>query len=301
MSSRLLTTDRLESPLVTLGSSNNAYRTYCPYGHFRMTPDAAALGFTGQRIESNLGGYLLGSYRVYSPILMRFLSADSWSPFGEGGANAYAYCAGDPVNRRDPSGHVISTFAQVGRITGLVNNAFSIGWVGLGTPPKDNLGVNVNRAILGGAAIGLAGAAATLAGAPGAPVVAAVGTATSLTGNVIRVGRSIFGEDAQPVQRVTENLKLLVRGVPRAVPDAELGGGDSTGSMIHPPVEGTAGSPSAIVTYENEGVRRRRNAERRSSSSSSGSGYVAGGSSASTSRATTPLSDDVFGFRSKTN
>lgn len=150
MNSRLLTTDRLESPLFTLGSSDHASRTYGPYGYFRISPDAAALGFTGQRFEASMGGYLLGSYRLYNPIMMRFHSADSWSPFGEGGGNAYAYCAGDPISRRDPSGHVITTFAQVGRISGLVNNAFSIGWVGLGTPPKDNIGVNVNRAILGG-------------------------------------------------------------------------------------------------------------------------------------------------------
>jgi hypothetical protein len=36
---------------------------------------------------------------------MRFLSADSWSPFGEGGVNAYAYCGGDPVNQVDPTAH----------------------------------------------------------------------------------------------------------------------------------------------------------------------------------------------------
>ncbi|WP_397457346.1 RHS repeat-associated core domain-containing protein, partial [Pseudomonas versuta] len=36
---------------------------------------------------------------------MRFHSRDSLSPFGEGGLNGYAYCAGDPVNRIDPSGH----------------------------------------------------------------------------------------------------------------------------------------------------------------------------------------------------
>lgn len=299
MNSRLLTTDRLESPLLTLGSSDHASRTYGPYGYFRISPDAAALGFTGQLFEASMGGYLLGSYRLYNPIMMRFHSADSWSPFGEGGGNAYAYCAGDPISRRDPSGHVITTFAQVGRISGLVNNAFSIGWVGLGTPPKDNIGVNVNRAILGGAAIGLAGAAATLAGAPGAPIVTTVGTAVSLAGNVTRVSRAVFGEGAQPVQRLSDNLKLLVKGVPKAPSDLEQGGGVSTASMTQPPFEGTAVRPPAIVTFENEGVRRRRNAERRFSSS--GSGYLAGGSSASTSRASTPLSDDVFEFRNKTD
>ncbi|WP_305887845.1 RHS repeat-associated core domain-containing protein, partial [Pseudomonas sp. SDI] len=55
--------------------------------------------------EPMTGHYLLGSYRGFNPLLMRFNSPDSFSPFGSGGLNAYAYCAGDPVNRRDPSGH----------------------------------------------------------------------------------------------------------------------------------------------------------------------------------------------------
>ncbi len=38
---------------------------------------------------------MLGNgYRAYSPVLMRFNSPDSWSPFGEGGVNAYAYIEG---------------------------------------------------------------------------------------------------------------------------------------------------------------------------------------------------------------
>lgn len=39
----------------------------------------------------------------YCPVLMRFNCPDSWSPFG--GVNPYAYCAGDPVNHADPTGH----------------------------------------------------------------------------------------------------------------------------------------------------------------------------------------------------
>ncbi|ORC43846.1 hypothetical protein BZK31_28960, partial [Pseudomonas floridensis] len=35
-----------------------------------------------------------------------FNSPDSLSPFGKGGLNAYAYCLGDPVNRKDPTGRV---------------------------------------------------------------------------------------------------------------------------------------------------------------------------------------------------
>jgi hypothetical protein len=36
---------------------------------------------------------------------MRFNSPDSLSPFGNGGLNSYAYCAGDPTNKSDPTGH----------------------------------------------------------------------------------------------------------------------------------------------------------------------------------------------------
>ncbi|RMN89816.1 hypothetical protein ALQ51_04245 [Pseudomonas cannabina] len=63
-------------------------------------------GFNGELIDSVTGHYLLGNgYRAYNPILMRFNSPDSLSPFGKGGLNAYAYCAGDPINRSDPTGH----------------------------------------------------------------------------------------------------------------------------------------------------------------------------------------------------
>jgi hypothetical protein len=52
---------------------------------------------------------------------MRFNSPDSLSPFGEGGLNAYAYCIGDPINRRDPTGHA----ADRNKILGFV-------WIGVG-------------------------------------------------------------------------------------------------------------------------------------------------------------------------
>lgn len=62
-------------------------------------------GLHGERDEGN-GLYMLGAgYRGYLPALRRFNAPDNWSPFGRGGINAYAFCGGDPVNRRDPSGH----------------------------------------------------------------------------------------------------------------------------------------------------------------------------------------------------
>lgn len=54
-------------------------------------------------------------FRAYNPYTQVFQAPDNtgFSPFGKGGGNWYAYCAGDPVNLSDPSGHaagrVIST------------------------------------------------------------------------------------------------------------------------------------------------------------------------------------------------
>ncbi|MGE6821948.1 RHS repeat-associated core domain-containing protein [Pseudomonas soli] len=78
---------------------------YLPYGFLSASDNA--LGFNGERLESPGGNYFLGNgYRVFNPILMRLNSPDSMSPFAAGGVNSYAYCLGDPVNRRDPSGNI---------------------------------------------------------------------------------------------------------------------------------------------------------------------------------------------------
>ena len=77
--------------------------TYAPYGY--TGAHATMLGFNGQWGDPLAHLYPLGSgYRMYSPAIQRFLSADSHSPFGHGGLNAYAYCEGDPVNYTDPTG-----------------------------------------------------------------------------------------------------------------------------------------------------------------------------------------------------
>lgn len=65
------------------------------------------LGFTGAYLDPILSGYPLGNgYRVYLPSMMRFSAPDESSPFDGGGLNPYSYCAGDPINRIDPSGHM---------------------------------------------------------------------------------------------------------------------------------------------------------------------------------------------------
>jgi RHS repeat-associated protein len=119
----LLATDRQRSVLNALDAMQPHSLAYTPYGHH--APDGgllSLLGFSGERPDPVTGHYLLGNgYRAFNPVLMRFNSPDSWSPFGEGGLNAYGYCGGDPVNWVDPTGHagVFGMLKLIGRKLGL--------------------------------------------------------------------------------------------------------------------------------------------------------------------------------------
>ncbi len=98
----LLATDQQRSVLHTLNANSHSKPiTYSPYGHRHPENGwLSLLGFNGERPDPVTGHYLLGNgYRAFNPVLMRFNSSDSWSPFGDGGLNAYAYCAGDPINK----------------------------------------------------------------------------------------------------------------------------------------------------------------------------------------------------------
>ncbi|MCK9712997.1 sugar-binding protein [Pseudomonas syringae pv. syringae] len=103
----LLATNDSDSVLGEVDANGINRRWYTAYGHASgEDPPHGRLGFNGELSEADTGWQMLGNgYRAYSPVLMRFNSPDSWSPFGEGGVNGYAYVEGDPVNRVDPSGH----------------------------------------------------------------------------------------------------------------------------------------------------------------------------------------------------
>ncbi|WP_289345842.1 RHS repeat-associated core domain-containing protein [Pantoea stewartii] len=79
--------------------------TWSPWGNGKAADGLP--GFNGERPDPVSGSYHLGNgYRAYNPVLRRFNCPDSLSPFGAGGINPYAYCAGDPVNHTDPTGHI---------------------------------------------------------------------------------------------------------------------------------------------------------------------------------------------------
>ncbi len=64
-------------------------------------------GFDHQLTGQTTGWQFLGQgYRAYNPLLHRFLSSDSASPFGQGGVNRYIFGHNNPIGYFDPSGHM---------------------------------------------------------------------------------------------------------------------------------------------------------------------------------------------------
>ncbi|MBC3434707.1 RHS repeat-associated core domain-containing protein [Pseudomonas sp. BW16M2] len=220
----LLASDRLQSPCLAKGSADSLAAAYTPYGQRSPASFPTALGFTGQPFEQALCGYVLGSYRVYSTKLMRFLSADSWSPFGGGGLNAYAYCAGDPVNRRDPSGHVIATATMLGPYAGALSNAATVSWAIFGKTPETSFDLGVARGMItGGVGGGLTKVAKQFV-PPGpakdALTVAEVAfTGIGATASGARVVKAISTSGKESFRKARKTLGVLIGGLPAAPTD----------------------------------------------------------------------------------
>ena len=117
---QLLASDQKNTVLKEVSSEVTNDIAYSAYGHRSAEmPVSTHLGYNGVLREEQTGLYLLGNgYRPYNPCMMRFHSPDSWSPFGRGGLNAYAYCEGQPVLNDDPDGHMrFGTFLRLFRPT----------------------------------------------------------------------------------------------------------------------------------------------------------------------------------------
>lgn len=125
----MLATDQQRSVLNALDAGQLNSLAYTSYGHRSAQNGLVSLlGFNGERSDPITGHYPLGNgYRAFNPVLMRFNSPDSWSPFGKGGLNAYVYCLGDPVNRIELNGQS-SILLQLWK--GLKNS------IGVRTPSK---------------------------------------------------------------------------------------------------------------------------------------------------------------------
>lgn len=113
----LMATSTTQSVITTVNTDKVTARCYSPFG-FLSTDDSidASVAFNGAYHEPATQTYLLGNgYRAFNPVLMRFHSPDSFSPFGKGGLNAYVYVENDPANRIDPSGHLSFNPAKLWR------------------------------------------------------------------------------------------------------------------------------------------------------------------------------------------
>ncbi|MBI6953428.1 RHS repeat-associated core domain-containing protein [Pseudomonas sp. CCOS 191] len=110
-SSGLLAIDQAGS---VLGVSSTVVIYSCFGYSFTGRGQTTLLAFSKQPREPITDCYLLGNgRRAYNPVLMRFHSADTLSPFGEGGLNAYSYCENDPVNWQDGSGQIRQLVSQL--------------------------------------------------------------------------------------------------------------------------------------------------------------------------------------------
>lgn len=112
----LIAINAIHSVLSYQNTNQKKTNVYSPYGY---NPVANAtldlISFTGQALDALTNCYALGAgHRNYSPILMRFLSPDSLSPFRDGGINTYAYCSSDPINYSDPSAQTRHLVSKIG-------------------------------------------------------------------------------------------------------------------------------------------------------------------------------------------
>eukprot|EP01132_Coremiostelium_polycephalum_P000121 gene121-166_t len=135
--------------------------TYTPYGQrsevTSQSGNGIAVSFNGERLDEQAGLYHLGNgYRTYDPVMMRFYSPDSLSPFDKAGINVFGYCNGDPINLTDPSGHMPKWLNEVLNVTGLVLGIAALGLAIVGlTVATGGVGLAFAIAGVAGATMGV--------------------------------------------------------------------------------------------------------------------------------------------------
>ncbi|WP_263261234.1 RHS repeat-associated core domain-containing protein [Pseudomonas sp. RIT-PI-S] len=131
MTYSLFATDRAHSVLAVRRTPVIRHINYRPFGAASHRHARGRVAFNGQWREPGTGHYALGNgYRSYSTEMGRFLRPDLYSPFDKGGLNSYAYCAAEPVNRRDPDGEAFSAIAIAGLVSSVSTLFMHVGTIG---------------------------------------------------------------------------------------------------------------------------------------------------------------------------
>ncbi|MFS2156598.1 RHS repeat-associated core domain-containing protein [Pseudomonas sp. Pseusp122] len=219
----LLATDSRNTPLAAVDPVGSNLLAYTPYGaQSAVKPVHNQLGFNGQLRERPTGWYHLGNgHRVYNPVLMRFHTPDTLSPFGKGGLNAYAYCVGDPVNLVDPTGQMPEWLQSVLTITLHTLVIAATGLAAMKSPPT-GIALYAARMSMIGSPMAITGAAMQLAGVKEGRYLSALGTGISAVGGAMRAyqGGWEFATDPELRGKAMANLRQFfgISAKPMRVP-----------------------------------------------------------------------------------
>ena len=152
---------------------------YSPYGiettinQDKKTKTQKLFGFDGQLTDPHTGWQFLGKgYRAYNPLLHRFMSQDSLSPFDKGGINGYVFAGNNPIMQFDPSGHMPHWLSYI-----IPQNI--AGWVGFG--------VAIAVGFFGSQVIGMM-AGSALSGAEGIAAAGGIGGISNAAGQYVGHG-----------------------------------------------------------------------------------------------------------------
>lgn len=222
-----------------INDSAHAPKAYTAYG-LSADQGRTISAFCGEPKDPLTGCYHLGNgYRQFDPGIMRFQNADAMSPFGKGGINAYMYCAGDPVNRRDPSGAyplprslrtTLATTTTPSPVPPIVSEvarhalnggvgALNVAGVALSLAlpvPASRLGVGANALTVIGAGISTTAAITSYTRfAPQAFVAGTIGTDLVAISLVIKSGLAVKAQGPNVWQNVKKNVAAMFGSDPK--------------------------------------------------------------------------------------
>ncbi|UWS33255.1 RHS repeat domain-containing protein [Erwinia pyrifoliae] len=245
----LMASDRHDSLIWSCDGSQKEGKPHfwLPYGkgdHVGLLP-----GFNGERSDPISGSYPLGNgYRAYNPVLMRFNCPDSLSPFGAGGINPYAYCAGDPINHTDPSGHM-SWQGVLGIVTGTLGLSFSVFTAGASIAAASGCiaafgAASTTSLVVGGLgmiadATAIAGGATENSNPRASTVLGWVSMATGMAGVVTGLAQMVKALTGAKTSVHLSRLEEMGIGSPKVIGTHDFGGYHPHPDVLSTPVHST--------------------------------------------------------------